>query len=195
MTYHWWLSQTQTNGYAFASNIFTAEEIEQIKQIGNDPSLTTEEDPRVGAEKIKDDDYRICKLNFIKSDIKSNEWIFRKLTDVIFEINRQYFNFELDYIQSLQFTEYNVGGKYGKHTDVSSYSERPRKLSFILQLSKPAEYEGGDFKLYYSDEPYIADKKIGTLLAFPSYALHEVIPVTQGKRYSLVGWVCGPAFK
>lgn len=195
MTYHWWLDQKTTNGYAFAKNIFTSDEISQIIKIGLDPALTTAEDPKVGSEKIKDEEYRVCKLNFIKSDIKSNEWIFRRLTDVIIEINRQYFNFELDYIQSLQFTEYHVGGKYGKHTDVSSFSERPRKLSFIIQLSDPVEYEGGEFKLYYSDEPYIADKNIGTLLAFPSYALHEVVPVTKGTRYSLVGWVCGPSFK
>jgi len=33
------------------------------------------------------------------------------------------------------------------------------------------------------------------MIFFPSYTLHEVTPVTKGTRYTLVGWVHGPAFK
>lgn len=193
MIYHWWLDQKVSNGYAYAANIFTPEELASIIQIGLDPNLSSFETSLVSGE--KDESYRSCETSFIRSDIDSNKWIFRKLTDVIFEINRQYFNFDLDYIQNLQFTSYEVGDKYRKHTDTSSLAERPRKLSFIIQLSEETSYKGGEFKLYYSDEPYIAEKKIGTLTAFPSYALHEVDSVTEGHRYSLVGWVCGPSFR
>ena len=71
--------------------------------------------------------------------------------------------------------------------DVESEKKKVKK--------EETSYKGGEFKLYYSDEPYIAEKKIGTLTAFPSYALHEVDSVTEGHRYSLVGWVCGPSFR
>ena len=38
-------------------------------------------------------------------------------------------------------------------------------------------------------------KKQGTLIAFPSYTLHEVTPLISGTRYSLVAWLGGPTFK
>jgi PKHD-type hydroxylase len=39
------------------------------------------------------------------------------------------------------------------------------------------------------------DKTQGTLIIFPSYVLHEVMPVTKGERNSLVTWVTGKQFK
>lgn len=193
MLYHWWLNQNVTNGYAYATDIFTPDEIAEIIQIGQDSEKSTKEDPLVSSK--NDKDYRNCNLSFIRSDIPETKWVFQRLTDVMSQINQSYFKFDLDYIQSLQFTEYFVGAKYGKHTDVANKSERPRKLSFVLQLSDVEDYKGGELKIYFSDEPYVAAKEKGTLTAFPSYSLHEVTDVTQGKRYSLVGWVCGPAFK
>jgi PKHD-type hydroxylase len=193
MIYHWWLDRKINNGYAYANNIFSSEELDSITKIGLDQSLSSVEKPLVGQN--SDSGYRICETSFIRSDIDSNQWIFMKLTDVITEINKQYFNFDLDYIQNLQFTSYSVGGHYGRHTDLANAAERPRKLSFVLQLSDMDEYDEGELKIYYSDEPYIAQKTKGTLTVFPSYALHEVVPITKGTRYSLVGWVCGPCFK
>ena len=38
-------------------------------------------------------------------------------------------------------------------------------------------------------------KDQGALIAFPSYTLHEVMPVTKGERNSLVTWVTGKPFK
>jgi PKHD-type hydroxylase len=38
-------------------------------------------------------------------------------------------------------------------------------------------------------------KEQGTIIAFPSYILHEVTPITKGKRYSLEGWITGKPFK
>jgi len=38
-------------------------------------------------------------------------------------------------------------------------------------------------------------KEQGTLIAFPSHTLHEVTPITEGRRYSLVGWITGKPFK
>ena len=43
--------------------------------------------------------------------------------------------------------------------------------------------------------PMRAEKARGTLIAFPSYVLHRVAPVTSGIRKSLVIWVAGPEFR
>ena len=96
----------------------------------------------------------------------------------------------------MQFTEYTSSGDfYGKHLDMGNSETRPRKISFSIQLSKENDYTGGDLQLYYSDDPITADKEIGVMTTFPSYVLHEVLPVTEGTRYCLVGWVSGPKFK
>ena len=70
-----------------------------------------------------------------------------------------------------------------------------RKLSVVVQLSDPEEYEGGELKLHTSYDPIIIKKERGMIVSFPSYTLHEVAPVTKGERYSLVAWVHGPAFR
>ena len=70
-----------------------------------------------------------------------------------------------------------------------------RKLSISIQLTNPEEYEGGELYLYNDDKGTLMDKTQGTLILFPSYVLHEVMPVTKGTRNSLVTWVTGKQFK
>jgi PKHD-type hydroxylase len=70
-----------------------------------------------------------------------------------------------------------------------------RKLSISIQLTDPNEYEGGELYLYDDDKGTVMDKTQGTLILFPSYVLHEVVPVTKGTRNSLVTWVTGKQFK
>jgi PKHD-type hydroxylase len=71
----------------------------------------------------------------------------------------------------------------------------PRKLSLILQLSDATEYEGGELQLKDSSDHTAVERKKGHLIAFPSYLLHRVTPVTKGIRRSLVVWISGPAFR
>ncbi len=71
----------------------------------------------------------------------------------------------------------------------------PRKLSMVLQLSDPSEYEGGDLELFTSANPIITKKQKGIIHAFPSYVMHRVTPVTKGVRKTLVVWIAGPRFK
>ena len=70
-----------------------------------------------------------------------------------------------------------------------------RKLSLSIQLSDPSSYEGGELVLYVGEEGITVPKEQGKLIAFPSFTLHEVKPVTKGERYSLVAWITGPQFK
>jgi PKHD-type hydroxylase len=72
-----------------------------------------------------------------------------------------------------------------------------RKLSLIIQLTDPSEYEGGDFQ-FDSDIPQPDPAEIkqrGTVIVFPSFLRHRVTPVTSGVRRSLVSWVEGPKFR
>ena len=70
-----------------------------------------------------------------------------------------------------------------------------RKLSFTMQLSDPADYNGGELRIKHGSEPDIARKNRGAITFFPSYVMHEVTPVTRGTRKSIVGWVTGPHWR
>ena len=70
-----------------------------------------------------------------------------------------------------------------------------RARLFSLQLSGPSNYEGGELMIQAGDGDCAAEKARGTLIAFPSYVLHRVAPVTTGVRKSLVIWVAGPEFR
>ena len=37
-------------------------------------------------------------------------------------------------------------------------------------------------------------KDIGTIIIFPSFIFHRVLPITKGKRESLVNWSIGKPF-
>lgn len=103
-------------------------------------------------------------------------------------------------ISELQFTEYkgSYEGKYDLHHDIDWSSDKPydRKLSIVIQLTEPSEYEGGDLLFSEVENPTTKDlRKRGTIIVFPSYLLHEVTPLTEGTRHSLVSWVWGPRWR
>jgi len=129
-----------------------------------------------------------------------SRWIYDRLAYVARGLNGQFYKFDLyGFSEHMQFTVYeeDSGGHYTWHIDSGggSHSTPPRKLSLVLQLSDPSEYEGGDLEIFTSSEPTKIDKKKGLIAAFPSYTLHRVTPITKGTRRSLVVWVTGPAFK
>lgn len=87
------------------------------------------------------------------------------------------------------------GGHYDWHLDRGGLGIAPRKLSAVIQLSDPNEYEGGDLQLYVGSEPTNIKKQKGLVVVFPSFVLHRVTPVTGGTRRSLVAWLSGPKFR
>ena len=80
---------------------------------------------------------------------------------------------------------------------IISNVEKPRKLSFSLQLSDANSYEGGNLQ-FMSDanhKIYNAPRRRGTLIVFDSRLRHRVSKVRSGRRESLVGWVNGPRWR
>lgn len=107
-------------------------------------------------------------------------------------------NVDVEFIEPVQLGEYADGGHYDWHTDtgvaIGPEDTRKRKLSVVVMLTAPDQYEGGDLILG-GDTGVVAPKTQGTICVFPSPLLHTVTPVTKGKRYTLVGWCCGPTWK
>jgi len=126
--------------------------------------------------------------------------VFKKFWELQIRMNRDFFGFNVQNLHSLQFAEYDseYQGEYKSHQDVFWCSTKPthRKISMVVQLSKPEDYEGG--KLVLERVTYgLPEDSInrGTVIAFPSFIYHRLEPVTKGKRYSLVGWFEGPKFQ
>jgi PKHD-type hydroxylase len=143
--------------------------------------------------------------NIRRSDVcwipknKQNDWIYSRILNLVAEANRTFFNFDLIEIsEKLQFTRYNVGDKYDWHIDFGGKEfQGLRKLSLVVQLSDPCDYEGGELQFGSStdDTIEIAPKNKGAVIVFPSYLRHRATEVTKGSRYSLVLWVTGPPFR
>ena len=146
------------------------------------------------------------------ADFKDNEvrkslvtWIPKnEQTEVIFNLIRKNAqlanneNWKLDltgFTEPIQFTRYlSDGSHYGWHMDTGNGRTSLRKLSVVIQLSDPNEYEGGDLQIQ-TEGRITADRVQGNMVIFPSYMQHRVTPVTKGERYSLVIWISGPPLR
>jgi PKHD-type hydroxylase len=190
---YWYLNTSQYETYCWNNQVFTYEELERIKVIGN---RLNKERAITGAGK-NCLDHRRSFASWIHPN-EHTSWIYQRLTELIQQNNSQFFNFDLTMIEILQFTYYTAeeNGYYKSHVDPNNWNlPHNRKLSIVVQLSDPSEYEGGELRLYTSYDPIVIKKELGLVVSFPSYTLHEVSPLTKGERYSLVAWVHGPAFR
>ena len=146
-----------------------------------------------------------------KSDVvwMQDRWIYDEIQPYIHQANRSAeWNFEWDWSEPCQFTEYKKGQFYDWHCD--SYEEpynepenlnrhgKLRKLSMTVSLTNPDEYEGGDLEFDFRNtdegsQPRICEevRKKGSVIVFPSFIHHQVTKVTKGTRYSLVSWQLG----
>ncbi|HEY0555992.1 MAG TPA: 2OG-Fe(II) oxygenase [Thermoanaerobaculia bacterium] len=119
-----------------------------------------------------------------------------RLYDLVQEINARHFGLDITGILPPECTTYVPGyGHFGWHTDINYKApDLVRKLSVIIQLSSPADYEGGELQVF-NGEPTALDKRHGAIVAFPAFVQHRVTPVTQGMRTSLVVFSQGPAWR
>jgi PKHD-type hydroxylase len=160
-----------------------AQKADQQAQVGGDPQ---------GANLAK---IRRSQVSWLNKN-QDTAWVFEKLGHIASSLNAQYFRFDLTgFGESVQLTNYDQSeqGMYGWHQDYNAKASR--KLSLVLQLTDPSQYEGGNLQIMTGGQPQTVRKQRGLVAAFPSYVLHQVTPVTNGNRQTLVAWVSGPAFR
>jgi PKHD-type hydroxylase len=153
-------------------------------------------------------EHRRSKIIWIMRDHPKLGFLHKSFWEVVTEMNNELYGAHISDLPPLQFTQYSeqYQGEYKLHMDVdwlatsnaTSKIENQRKVSAVLQLSDPNDYEGGEFEF----GPEVREKppadylrQQGVLFSFPSFLHHGVRPVTKGKRYSLVGWFEGPAWR
>jgi PKHD-type hydroxylase len=147
--------------------------------------------------------------------INTTHWVAGLCYHYVLLANRQNFLYDIDGFdgETMQYTSYSPGEYYGWHQDTGLGSmsvpgedaqevflmkncERVRKLSFIMQLSNPDEYSGGEVQLMRdTGKTFFLPKERGTIIVFDSRTRHRAKAVKSGTRKSLVGWVSGPRWK
>jgi PKHD-type hydroxylase len=191
----WLLKVDETQSWAYWDDAFSPAECERIKKIA---FLKNKERGNVSGD--------VNMPGHLNASIRNNSviwltsqddinFLYQRLTIIVNSLNDRFFKFHLSgFCEPLQFTEYQAPGEfYKKHID-KMLNGSIRKLSLILQLTDSDEYEGSDL-LLYTGEPQKMTRKQGSIIVFPSYVLHEVTPITQGTRHSLVAWIAGDPFK
>jgi SM-20-related protein len=131
------------------------------------------------------------------------EGVSRRLLDRREEIG-SHFGLQLSSCEEPQFLRYRVGDFFVAHQDgntgmMQSEREQRRKISIVIFLNQHSEtlqpecYSGGDLVFWewrsgHDRGQFHLAGEPGTLVAFPSETTHEVIPVTEGERYSIASW-------
>jgi len=165
---------------------------------GSSNSMLSSEEKQEHSEKI-----RRSKTVFI-----SDSWLKKDLFSIVSYANKSW-KFNLNCNEDVQFTEYEPRGHYTWHNDSiknpMNLKNMQRKLSTVVQLSPPEDYEGGDLKFNFRGldglnqdtimSPPPEFKQQGSMVIFPSFLWHKVEPITSGKRYSLVMWTLGEEWK
>ena len=178
---------------------------EQCKQILEDSLQIPAQDAKLGVAGMNDyqaNDYRKSKIRFIqKENHPQFHWLFDELWKMGSQANHDWFNFHITNLSFIQLAEYDASyqGEYKKHHDVFwiNNDKYHRKLTCVIQLTDPSEYEGGDLELFDLNE-YPNKEELrqqGTAIFFPSFIPHQAHPVTKGTRYSLAVWFEGDKWK
>ena len=200
--------QKVTYPYVFKKNVLDSEELNILNNFLDttgtlEKSKTVSDVMNTGNVSTKRNSF----TTFIDENLFPN--LFVKLDKEIDGLNQKFYNFKLDGYDSVQLAEYKKGCFYNEHLDMflgapnnvllGSQNDPllygTRKLSGVILLSKPTEFEGGQFQMNLGyDELEEVKLEQGMLVLFPSFFLHQIKTITKGTRRSLVFWINGPKF-
>lgn len=178
--------------FAVWSGGFTDDEIEKIVFL---EQLQTFDRGRVGDDTGEaPDDVRNSDVAWIHPD-QNSDWLFQRISSITSQVNYDHFMYNIDGIEAFQYTKYALNQHYTWHWDVSfGWENFQRKISLVVMLSDPDEYEGGEFEICNNgnlDSIVSLKPKKGDIIYFASWMPHRVKPVLSGERKSLVAWIMG----
>ncbi|CAF34292.1 PiuC [Synechococcus phage S-PM2] len=147
---------------------------------------------------LKDGTVKINLENSVEKQLKNSKEIdgntshYRYCLDLIQKAMRRNALFKTTYILG-EITppimvEYAEGCYYIPHVDSIQIQNLRTDHSMTLFLSEPDEYEGGELVIGIGDVAKSFKEKAGTVIMYPTGMLHEVRPITSGKRRVSVMW-------
>lgn len=184
-----------TQIYDHGIDAFTVEELDRLERYCDGLMLTRGTlDGQDDGSKYNDA-IRITEIASIRQ-VPEIMWFYERLANIVRGFNNRSYQFDLrGFSEPPQFMIYRdaEGGHFDWHMDTGPMP--PRKLSLTLQLTDPARYEGCQLQFNTGTSIVAAPKNRGVAIAFPSYMMHRVSPITSGTRKAIVAWVTGPNFK
>ena len=153
-------------------------------------------------------DYRSCQRHEVPA--LQEAWLIMVLQRFA-EISNEKWMLDIMHVDQMELLDYvETDDRYNWHRDCDIIGEDgrncTRKLTMIIQLSDPEDYEGCDLQI--SNEGVEVDedtdvlephretvRQKGTVIVFPSFQKHRITPLLSGRRRSLVAWVIGPRWR
>lgn len=91
-------------------------------------------------------------------------------------------------IARIMLNRYDAGMRYGDHVDAPFIDGERSDVSFALFLSDPSSYDGGELVIDSAGAEDRVRGEAGSVVLYPSTAVHRVEEVTRGSRLAVVGW-------
>lgn len=110
--------------------------------------------------------------------------LFSHITNILAQQCEKFPRLEVSIDTGYDVLRYQPTDMFKEHTD--DYGLEPRVISCSVALND--DYEGGEFAFFGGEVIYKLHK--GDALVFPSNFMypHQICPVTEGTRYSIVTW-------
>jgi PKHD-type hydroxylase len=184
--------------YVYIPNAFTRIECETIWEYWNVDNVFTEKDVTKDSPWYKYfREERSRQHMFLEKPI---QWLDSKLCSYVQKANAENFFLDITFgLNSKQLMLYSKGDWFQPHDDTGHWDNNyyDRKITAIVQLSDGADYEGGNtvVEIDRDIEQPINQKDLGSMLIFPTFAIHEVKEITEGYRKSFICWFNGPKFR
>ena len=111
----------------------------------------------------------------------------------------QHFGEALHDCERPQFLRYKEGDFFVRHQDGNTRQLdfdhlRVRRISIVVFLNdfsiEPQDgcYSGGVLSFYDQEQTFGLEGETGLLVAFTAETFHEVLPVTNGERFTIISW-------
>jgi PKHD-type hydroxylase len=176
--------------YYFLQNYYT---LEECKTIANNLERDSDENfinPNAGSVVVKSSKVIAVPYKRAKSYIQD-------FVEIIKHINTEVFGLDIYNINDnnlISYNKYDIDSEYGWHNDFPRGEQYDFKLTALINLSDEI-YEGGEFEFFLNGPKRIPEFTPGSIIIFPSFIQHRVLPVTSGKRKSLSVFVRGPSLR
>tara|TARA_B100000287_G_scaffold126946_1_gene119055 strand:- start:2126 stop:2749 length:624 start_codon:yes stop_codon:yes gene_type:complete len=144
-----------------------------------------------------DELYLLSKTN---KDIKNDySWLIDKLNTIVKISNDRVWKFDIEGGGSdFRTIQYNTGMHFDWHSGTDAGVLSLNKLTCLIQLSDPKDFDGGDLYLAFTNEDkefFKCPYKKGYLFIFPSFCNHMVTPLKSGERFIMRQTYLGEPFR
>lgn len=179
--------------------IIEAAERKQLRYgtVGNGTNVGDRDDPEYRSVSV-------CGLEPGDCDASGQDlrWLYMRVAQRVHWAN-EHWRFQISgFNESFQYLRYESHNKdnrppghYKMHQDFGGGYSSLRKLSVVIQLSDPSEYEGCRLSIVDNQIRELPEIGQGDMIIFPSWTPHFVSPITNGVRHALALWVTGEQFR